>query len=68
MAQAPRISINGHVLGPAQALTVQAALSSMLTELVERPDALGKDNHAQVMRAAYLEHLRTLLCMCGVEG
>lgn len=67
MAHEPRISINGRVLGPAQALTVQSALSSMLTELVARPDALGKDIHAQVMRAAYIEHLRTLMCMCGVE-
>jgi hypothetical protein len=61
----PQIVINGHQLGPEQALTVRAALSSALLKVATQPKArwIG----SSIAREAHIDHLRKLLSMCGVE-
>jgi hypothetical protein len=61
----PRITINGHDLTEAQAMTVRVVLESFSLEL-SQDDALGTDEHGTIMRRAYLDRILEIrLAMYG---
>ena len=58
------VIIDGMSLSNAQVMTLRVALSSYLTDLVDRgPAALGEDNHGRAMTAAYLARGREVESM-----
>jgi hypothetical protein len=53
----PAITINGHTLTSAQAMTVRVAIESFAVDLQA---GLGDDEHGRTMTAAYKDRIREI--------
>lgn len=56
----PTITVNGHTLTEAEAMTVRVALYDYATQLGE-PDALGDDQSGRELAAGYLRCTRSVM-------
>ena len=60
----PAITINGHPLTVAQAMTIRVALGSFAMDL--RTHGLGDDGHGQAVTQGYLAAIRDIHLLMGV--
>ena len=58
----PNITINGHTLTDAQAMTVRVALQELLLDMRYR-GALGNDEHGEAMRTGYVQRAQEINIM-----
>ena len=58
----PTITINGHTLTEAQAMTVRAAIQELSLSM-RRHGALGKDEHGEAMRTGYIQRAQEINIM-----
>ena len=52
------VTINSIPITSAQVMAVRVAVSGMITDLHDKPDSLGTDQHGRFMHEAYLARLR----------
>lgn len=68
MGDEPKITINGHELTEAQAMTVRVAVNSFLVEM-SNPGALGHDDQGRAIANGYRKRAKEILwMMAGGRG
>lgn len=65
MPTEPAITINGHALTKAEAMTLRVALQSFLMDLNEHE--LGNDEHGRAMKAGYMASARSINQKMGTQ-
>jgi hypothetical protein len=54
------VTINGRQLDPGQVMTLHVAIQAYLMDMTGEPCALGDDEHARIMAAAYAKRCREI--------